>query len=267
MLRAAGSPAPPPPRARLEALTLAGVTYRYPGADAPSLREIDLHLRRGELVAVVGRSGSGKTTLGDLLLGLLAPESGEICLNGRPVRALAGELRGMASLVPQHFHVLDDTVRRNVAFGRDDAEIDDTRVWRALELACIDARVRALPGGLDAVVKEGGALLSGGERQRLAIARALYDDPDMLVLDEATSALDAATEAEIMETLRALAQERTVVMVTHRLANLAVCDRVCIMREGRLAAGIPPAEVEARDLDAGAPAGSPRPDNSDNDGF
>lgn len=268
-LRAAPREALPHPRprgerARLEELALAGVTYRYPGAAAPSLREIDLHLRRGELVAIVGRSGSGKTTLGDLLLGLLAPESGEIRLNGRPVRALASELRGMASLVPQHFHMLDDTVRRNVAFGRDDAEIDDARVWRALELARIDARVRALPGGLDAVVKEGGALLSGGERQRLAIARALYDEPDMLVLDEATSALDAATEAEIMETLRALAQERTVVMVTHRLANLAVCDRVCIMREGRLAADVPPGKAEGYDLDAGASAGPPR---SDNDGF
>ena len=239
-------------RARLEELALAGVTYRYPGAESPSLREVDLHLQRGELVAIVGRSGSGKTTLGDLLLGLLAPESGEVRLNGRPVRALASELRGMASLVPQHFHVLDDTVRRNVAFGLADGKIDDARIWRALELARIDARVRALPGGLDAEVKEGGALLSGGERQRLAIARALYDDPDMLVLDEATSALDAATEAEIMETLRALSKDRTVVMVTHRLANLAVCDRVIVMNEGRLTIDVPPGKAAGYDLDLGA---------------
>lgn len=244
-------------RERLEDLAFAGVTYRYPGAESPSLRDVDLQLRRGELVAIVGRSGSGKTTLGDLLLGLLVPESGEIRLNGRTVRALAGALRGLASLVPQHFHVLDDTVRRNVAFGLAEEEIDDARVWRALELARIDARVRALPGGLDAVVKEGGALLSGGERQRLAIARALYDEPDMLVLDEATSALDAATEAEIMETLRALSADRAVVMVTHRMANLAVCDRVLVMHEGRLVADVPPDGMDGFDLEPSG--GSPPP--------
>lgn len=244
-------------RERLDELALAGVTYRYPGAASPSLRDVGLRLRRGELVAIVGRSGSGKTTLGDLLLGLLVPESGEIRLNGRPVRALAGALRGLAGLVPQHFHVLDDTVRRNVAFGLAEEEIDDARVWRALELARIDARVRALPGGLDAVVKEGGALLSGGERQRLAIARALYDEPDMLVLDEATSALDAATEAEIMETLRALSADRTVVMVTHRLANLAVCDRVLVMREGRLTADVPPDDMGGADPEPGEGTGPP----------
>lgn len=236
---------------RLEELAFVGVTYRYPGAASPSLRDVDLQLRRGELVAIVGRSGSGKSTLGDLLLGLLVPESGEIRLNGRPVRTLTGALRGLAGLVPQHFHVLDDTVRRNVAFGLAEEEIDDARVWRALELARLDVRVRALPGGLDAVVKEGGALLSGGERQRLAIARALYDEPDMLVLDEATSALDAATEAEIMETLRALSADRTVVMVTHRMANLAMCDRVLVMCEGRLTTDVPPDGMDGSDLEPG----------------
>jgi ABC-type multidrug transport system fused ATPase/permease subunit len=163
----------------------------------------------------------------------------------------------MASLVPQHFYVLDDTIRRNVAFGLADEQIDDARVWRALELARIDARVKMLPGGLDAVVKEGGALLSGGERQRLAIARALFDDPDLLVLDEATSALDSATEAEIMETLRAVSLNRIVVMVTHRLANLAVCDRVLVIREGRLVADIPPREADWADLNADLMPGLP----------
>jgi len=244
-------------RRRLAELVLSGVTYRYPGAASPSLHNVDLRLRQGELVAIVGRSGSGKTTLGDLLLGLLAPESGEIRLDGYPVRALVSELRGMASLVPQHFYVLDDTIRRNVAFGLADEQIDDARVWRALELARIDARVKMLPGGLDAVVKEGGALLSGGERQRLAIARALFDDPDLLVLDEATSALDSATEAEIMETLRAVSLNRIVVMVTHRLANLAVCDRVLVIREGRLVADIPPREADWADLNADLMPGLP----------
>lgn len=235
-------------RGRLDELVLDGVTYRYPGAELPSLCGVDLCVRRGELLAIVGRSGSGKTTLGDLLLGLLGPTLGEVRLNGRPVHMLVAELRGMASLVPQHFHVLDDTVRRNVAFGRADAEIEDARVWRALELASIDVRVRALPGGLNAGVKEGGAMLSGGERQRLAIARALYDDPDIIVLDEATSALDTQTEAEIMGTLRMLASDRAVLLITHRLSNLPMCDRVVLMEEGHIVDTGCFADLSARNL-------------------
>lgn len=221
-------------REHLATLELKHVSFRYPDTASPALTGIDLSLRHGEMIAIVGRSGSGKTTLADLLVGLVEPGEGEISVNGRPVRSLAERWRGMVNVVPQNFFLLDDTVRRNVAFGLPDEEIDDRRVWQALELARLAPKVKSLLLALDAGVGEQGGLLSGGERQRLSIARALYTDPDILVFDEAMSALDAATEAEIMETLRSLAGRKTVLLITHRVASVAWCERVLVMSEGRI---------------------------------
>ncbi|MBL8490249.1 MAG: ABC transporter ATP-binding protein, partial [Rhodocyclaceae bacterium] len=223
------------------------VTYRYPGAERDSLRQVDFRVGRGEIVGVIGRSGSGKTTLADIVLGLLEPDSGSILVDGVDLRDRGGRMRGLAGLVPQQFFLLDDTVRRNVAFGREDAEIDDARVWDALEGAQLAAKVRALPGGLDETVREQGAILSGGERQRLSIARALYDNPSILVLDEATSALDSATESALMETLRHLAATRAIVLVTHRPLSMAACHRVILMAEGRVVAAGTYDELAAHD--------------------
>lgn len=212
------------------------VSYRYPGADELALRGITLSIRHGELIGLVGRSGSGKTTLSDLLLGLLDPQEGVIRIDGKASLAAGSRLRGLAGLVSQQFFLLDDTVRRNVAFGIDDAAVDDERVWRALRSARLEKRILELPDGLGSPVGEHGAMLSGGERQRLAIARALYDDPEILVFDEATSALDSATEAEVLETIRGLAGTNTILMISHRPASLACCDRVIVMRDGAVAA-------------------------------
>ncbi len=231
------SAAPPPARREpLATLELRQAWFQYPRAPAPALQEASLVLRQGEFLGVVGRSGSGKTTLADLLLGLLAPSRGEILVNGRTVPDLAGEWRGVAGLVPQDFYVLDDSIRRNVAFGLPDTEIDEARAWGALELAQLADRVRAMPGQLDAPVGERGAMLSGGERQRLSIARALYEDPEILVLDEATSALDPATEADFITALQGLRGRKTVIMITHRVASTRCCDRILVMEAGRVAA-------------------------------
>jgi ATP-binding cassette subfamily C protein len=224
-------------------LRLHAVSYRYPGSSTPALSEINLEIRHGEAIAIVGRSGSGKTTLADLLLGLLDPTAGTMEVNRRPIHSLRAEWRGIAGLVPQDIFVIDDTVRRNVAFGLPDATIDDTRVWCALGMAQLDARIRALPQGLDTLVGERGATLSGGERQRLGIARALYTDPDILVLDEATSALDTATEAELIGVLQSLRGRKTILLVTHRIASVAWCDRVLLMSESRIMADGPLAEI------------------------
>ena len=239
-LRGAGAPPPLPAPAGtpggIRTIELDDVSYRYPGADIWALRGITLTIRHGELIGLVGRSGSGKTTLSDLLLGLLEPQEGAIRIDGVAAPVADGRLRGLAGLVSQQFFLLDDTVRRNVAFGIGDAAVDDERVWRALRSARLEKRIRELPGGLDSPVGEHGAMLSGGERQRLAIARALYDDPEILVFDEATSALDSATEAEVLETVRGLAGTKTILMISHRPASLAYCDRVVVMREGAVAA-------------------------------
>jgi ATP-binding cassette subfamily C protein len=239
-------------REPLRLLELERVSFRYPGSAAPSLHEVSLRVAPGELVAVVGRSGAGKTTLADLLLGLLEPTGGEIRINRRPALSAGRGRDGLAGLVPQHFFLLDDTVRRNVAFGLPDGRIDDARVRRALHAAQLDAKIRDLPAGLDARIGEQGLALSGGERQRLSIARALYESPDLLVLDEPTSALDAETEAGILRTLRALAAEKAVVLVTHRVAAASACDRVVVLDGGRITYDGPSAGVA---LEA-APAGS-----------
>lgn len=225
----------PPARApkQIEAIELHEVSYRYPGADRDALQEVSTTFKRGEIVAIVGRSGSGKTTLGDIVLGLLKPVRGHIMVNGEAVRSLREDLGLVQGLVPQECNILDDTIRRNVAFGLHDEDVDDARVWKALHRARLDERVRAMPHGLDTAVGERGALLSGGERQRLGIARALYDDPDILVLDEATSALDPATEAEFMDTLKSLLDRKAIIVITHRVALVAWCDRVVVMSGGR----------------------------------
>jgi ABC-type multidrug transport system fused ATPase/permease subunit len=243
---AAAPPAAAEPFATLE---LDRVGFTYPQSAQPALEDVEFRVSRGEIVAIVGRSGSGKTTLGDLLLGLLEPSHGTLRVNGRAVGSVHGEWQGMAGLVPQDFFLRDDTVRRNVAFGLDDGAIDDERVWRALERARLGERIRRLPDGLDSRIGERGALLSGGERQRISIARALYDDPAILVLDEATSALDAATEDELMNTLRELVHGKAIVVITHRAASAAKCDRVLVMAEGRIVADAPPALAELAQLD------------------
>jgi ABC-type multidrug transport system fused ATPase/permease subunit len=220
--------------ATLQVLSLHDVSYRYPGAERNSLSNINLAVKRGDVLGVVGRSGSGKTTLADLLLGLIEPDSGEIRLDGAPVLRLAARMRSLVGLVPQQFYLLDDSVRRNVAFGREDYEIDDDKVWMALERAQIAERVRRLPEQLDAVIREQGGILSGGERQRLSIARALYDSPAILVLDEATSALDAETEGEFVSVLNQLATHTAIVLITHRPGSMAACDRIIVMAEGSI---------------------------------
>ena len=229
-------------------LRLGAVSYHYPGSPTLSLSGINLQIRCGEAIAIVGRSGSGKTTLADLLLGLLDPTAGTIEVNGQPIHSLRAEWRGIAGLVPQDIFLIDDTVRRNVAFGLPDAVIDDARVWHALGMARLEERVRTLPQGLDTPVGERGAMLSGGEHQRLGIARALYTDPDILVLDEATSALDATTEKEFIGTLQSLRGTKTILAITHRATSADWCDRMLVIREGQIIADGPFAMVNRSQL-------------------
>jgi ABC-type multidrug transport system fused ATPase/permease subunit len=218
----------------LETFELLDVSFTYPGETAPTLRSVSLSIGRGEIVALTGRSGSGKTTLSDIMLGLVAPGAGEVRVNGRSIREPRRELGTYAGLVPQNFFILDDTVRRNVAFGVPQEEIDDERVWRALEQARLAERVRADGRGLEMPAGENGALLSGGERQRIAIARALYPQPGLLVFDEATSALDSATESEIVETILTVSRTRAVLVIAHRPALLGIAARTFHIEDGIL---------------------------------
>ncbi len=217
-------------------IVLSGVSYRYPDADEPAIRELSLRIAAGESVGVVGQSGSGKTTFLNLLLGLLEPQEGEFLVDGREVYRRLPSWQRAIGYIPQESYLLDDSVRRNVALGLPDDRIDDDRVWGALEAAQLANFVAGLPGGLEARAGERGIRLSGGQRQRIAIARALYHEPEVLLLDEATSSLDRETERRIADSVARLAGDRTLVIVTHRLPTVAHCDEIHLMRSGRIAA-------------------------------
>ena len=219
-----------------QAIGLDSVSYTYPGAAAPSLRDISLTIRRGESIGIFGPTGAGKSTLVDLVVGLLPPSSGRVTVDG--VDLATGQQRAWRrhfGYVPQAIVLLDDTLRRNIALGIPDREIDEHRLRGAVAIAQLDALVATLPQGLDTPLGEHGVRLSGGERQRVGIARALYHDPAVVVLDEATAALDAATETAITDALRAMHGVRTVLLITHRLATVRGCDRIALLVGGRLA--------------------------------
>lgn len=225
------------PRTHLTEIRFAGVAFSYPGRDAAALEDIDLVIRPGESVGLVGRSGAGKSTLVDLVLGIHEPSRGSISVNGAKLsgRALR-EWRRQVGYVPQHIFLANATVAENIAFGLPSAQIDRAAVQCAVHLAQMEELVATLPLGLDTQIGERGVRLSGGQQQRIGIARGLYHDPQVLVFDEATSALDSLTENDLMEAVRALQGERTVIVIAHRVRTIQACGRVVVLERGRIVA-------------------------------
>jgi ABC-type multidrug transport system fused ATPase/permease subunit len=223
-----------PPVPFAHALRLDAVTFTYPGAYAHALDELTLEIQRGECVGIVGASGAGKSTLIDVLLGLLAPTSGKVRIDGKDIWDDVRGWQRQIGYVPQTIFLTDDTLRRNVAFGLPDEQIDDAAVWRSIRAAQLDRLVATLPLGLDTMLGERGVRLSGGERQRIGIARALYHDPSVLVLDEATSSLDNDTERGVMEAVSALHGTKTIIIVAHRLSTVEGCNRIYQLESGRV---------------------------------
>jgi len=229
------------------ALRFEQVRFGYPGAEREALRGIDLEVRPGELVALVGGSGGGKTTLVNLLPRFITPTEGRILLDEVPIAELTlASLRDQIALVSQDIVLFNDTVRANVAFGTARV-VDDAEIWAALERAALATHVRSLPGGLDEPVGERGARLSGGQRQRLAIARALLKNAPVLLLDEATSALDTHTEREVQDALERSMAGRTTLVIAHRLSTVERADRIVVIEGGRIVEQGRHAELIARD--------------------
>lgn len=224
------------PLALHDCLEMRGVRFRYDGADHDALRGIDLTIARGESVGVVGSTGGGKSTLVDVLLGLLEPTEGAVLVDGVDIRGRQRAWQENVGVVPQSLFLLDDTLRRNVALGLRDADIDSTALTEAVEVAQLDEVVDELPEGLDTVLGERGVRLSGGQRQRVAIARAVYRRPEVLVLDEGTSALDNRTEASLLTNLANMHGSRTLITVAHRLTTVGSCDRVLLIEHGAMSA-------------------------------
>lgn len=214
-------------------IELKDIVYKYPNSEVLIFDRANMEIPIGKSVGIVGTSGAGKTTIVDILLGLLQLQSGEILADGVEVRDYYRSWLKNIGYIPQSIFMIDSTIRKNVAFGYADEDIDDEKVWRALKEAQLDEFVRSLPEGLDTGIGERGIRISGGQRQRIGIARALFEDPEVLVLDEATSALDNETEAAIMDSINRLHGRKTLIIIAHRLQTIEKCDMVYRVEGGK----------------------------------
>lgn len=217
-----------------DAVRFEHVTFRYPGTEKEILSDLSVELPLKKSIGLVGSSGAGKTTFMDLLLGLLSPDQGRICYGDSDIRDYPDAWGHKLGYIPQSIYLADDTIRRNVAFGIPDSEISEAKVRRALEEAQLLEFVDGLDDGLDTMVGESGVRLSGGQRQRIGIARALYQQPEILVLDEATSALDTETEQAVMEAVERFRGRCTLMMIAHRTSTLENCDQIYRLEDGKL---------------------------------
>lgn len=220
----------------MASIEVEGVSLTYPGKRTPAIQDISLSIPIGSSVAIVGPSGAGKTTIIDVLLGVLAPDSGTVLVSGLAPLAAVAKWPGAISYVPQDVVISNGSIRENVALGYPSEVATDELVLSALAVASLEDFLAGLPDGIDAPVGERGAKISGGQRQRLGIARAMFTKPHLLVLDEATSSLDGETEASISAAIHALRGLTTVVMIAHRLSTVRNADLVVYMADGKIMA-------------------------------
>jgi len=218
-----------------ETLECRNLSYKYPGNDNLVLRDINIKIRKGESIGIIGKTGSGKTTLVDLILGLLQPVSGD----GSDINAvnncrLLRDWQSNLIYIPQNIFLTDDTIRRNIAFAVSEEEIDNERLKHAIEESELSELISKLPDGVNTMVGERGIRLSGGERQRICIARAFYFGREVIVMDEATSALDIETETEILKVVKSLHGKRTLIVIAHRLSTTKNCDRLIRLHQGSI---------------------------------
>lgn len=202
------------------------ISFHYPDSDKNIFEDAHMIVPKGKSVGIIGTSGAGKSTIVDILLGLLHAQTGTITCDGVDIFKNYESWLAQIGYIPQSIYLIDESIRDNIAFGIDADKIDEKRIWEVLEEAQLKEFVEELPEGLDTTIGDRGVRLSGGQRQRIGIARALYNDPEILVFDEATSALDNDTEAAVMEAVNSFHGRKTMIIIAHRLNTIEKCDMI-----------------------------------------
>lgn len=215
-------------------IEIRNLKFRYPGTEKYVLKDISLSIPKNKSIAFIGPSGAGKTTLADIILGILTPEKGSVFADNTDIFKAIKNWQKRVGYIPQSIYLLDDTIRHNVAYGVTDKDIDEERLYNAIEEAQLKEFVEGLEEGVDMMIGERGIRLSGGQRQRIGIARALYTNPEILVLDEATSALDTETETAVMEAIDKLAGKKTLIIIAHRLSTIEHCDYIYEIKDSKV---------------------------------
>ena len=219
------------------------VSFKYSNAVGNANENLSFCIGKGEAVGIIGHSGAGKSTLVDILLGLLQPTAGAVLVDGVDIQNNLRSWQNHIGYVPQTIYLVDDTLARNVAFGLPGEMVDHDAIARSIKAAQLDEFVSSLPDGLDTIVGERGVRLSGGQRQRIGIARALYNDPEILVLDEATSSLDTETEQGVMDAVKELLGTKTIVIIAHRTTTVSYCTKVYKMDKAQIVGSGLPSEM------------------------
>jgi ABC-type multidrug transport system fused ATPase/permease subunit len=217
-----------------EKIELKNIKYTYPDAQDSTLNSINMVIEKGESVGIIGGSGAGKSTLIDLILGLLVPTEGAVFVDKVNIREGIRSWRSNIGYVPQNIFLTDDSLKKNIAFGLIDEDINSEYLESAIKAASLENFVASLPAGLDTFVGERGIRLSGGQKQRIGIARALYNNPRVLIFDEATSSLDDETEAAVIEAVNKLKKSRTLIIIAHRLSTIENCDKLYRVENGTI---------------------------------
>ena len=227
-----------------QSLSVKKASFNYnKSSKISALNNISLEINSGQAIGFIGASGSGKTSLVDLILGLLKPQTGHILYNGKPIEKSLSNWRGQVAYIPQDTFLIDDSLRRNVALGVDDINIDNDKVIQSLKSARLYDFVLTMSKGLDTIIGERGIRLSGGQKQRVSLARAFYHDREVLIFDEATSALDENIESEIVSEIQQLKGKKTMIVIAHRLSTVAHCDIIYRLHDGKISEQGSPQEI------------------------
>ena len=225
-------------------IVLDNVSFSYEDTSKPALYDINLKIKQGQSVGIIGSSGAGKSTLVDIILGLLSPTTGKLIIDDTEInKTNISSWQKNIGYVSQSIYLLDDTYKKNIGFGLSNKKINDSELKNAIKLSKLKELIETLPNGVDSLIGESGVRISGGQRQRIGIARALYKNPDLLVLDEATSALDNETEKDVMDSINNLQGNMTIIIIAHRLTTVKDCDIIVELDKGSIAKIGTPREI------------------------